>query len=212
MDVDQPNSLGDASNYILTSTPCEGAKPDFPMSVEYIRSGIPRSIGPPFTQWTPRIGNQYPGVGIMIQGLSEDTSLSTHTLKDLSSGIIQSAATSESSPAYLDDTPSDESATPEWSHQFPQPAFGLPPSNSFSQPISDTTLVVGGHRNGSQAHVHSPCPLPCKRKGGRRWGYRLSKAGAKNAKYVRQHGSCWHCFLMKKKVCLSCSYPSFRTV
>jgi hypothetical protein len=87
-----------------------------------------------------------------------------------------------------------------WHHQMPEALFppchaqnlnGLQPSNlaDFASPMSTTTTSTN------------------KNKGGRPVGYRLTDQGAKNAREVREEGSCWHCFYAKKKVSSPWVYP-----
>jgi hypothetical protein len=186
-------------------------------SFDTLLEDIPRSIGEPWSKFFPRVGDSSPGAGVMLLGPRPDSFSNLCPPHNITLG-----------PECHTDPPSVVTLAPDigesffverngldWHHQLPTIAFGSSSTNSALDSVSDSMSEMSWPHPVSQATSQSPSPSTFttrrspsqssttstyKSKAGRRHGYRLSKAGAQNAKYTRQLGSCWYCFLMKMKV------------
>jgi hypothetical protein len=203
-----PQSTDDSANYVLDSN--KGKNDDYAnkLSIDTLQECIPRSIGDPWSKLSPRVGETSPGAGVMVLGPQPDplakarppprTALETGRLSDPSTAL----------GSYVDDTGFIEDDPTEWHHQLPGAAFGLQLTNGHPHSVPGPTSGMSRSQSMSKTASQSSTRSIRKTKGGRRLGYRLPEDAAKNAKCMRQHGACWHCFLMKIKV----SFYSFISV
>jgi hypothetical protein len=195
-----PQSTDDSANYVLGSN--NGKNDDYAsrMSIDTLQACIPRSIGDPWSKLSPRVGDTSPGAGVMVLGPQPDplskarppprTALETGRLLDPSTAL----------GSYVDDTGFIEDDPTEWHHQLPGAAFGLQLTNGHPHSVPGPTSGMSRSQSMSKTASQSSTRSIRKTKGGRRHGYRLSEVQTQNAKVMRKHGACWHCFLMKKGV------------
>ena len=189
-----------ASNYDLSSINVSETKQQNTASIDALREFIPRSVGEPFSDYFPRVGDSSPGPDIMVGALEPDPHLNAYLQQDTTYGTRYHPDSQTSSPSLVDDSVVAEESAPTWQHQMPETAFGLPRANDQPHlvPVLGSTMTRSHSVPRSPSQVSTPPSW--KSKGGRRHGYRLTKAGARNARDIRQLGSCWHCYLMKIKV------------
>jgi hypothetical protein len=189
------------SNYDLISAKVSGTEQPNIASIDALRELIPRSDPEPFSDYFPRVGNPSPGPAIMIGALQPDPYLSAYLQQNTTYGTGYHPDSQASSASPVDDPVFVEESAPMWPHQVPETAFGLPHPNDLHPNLVPVSVSEMSRSHSiSKSPSQTSTPPPCKRIGGRRYGFRLSKAGAKNARAIRQRGSCWHCFLMKIKV------------
>jgi hypothetical protein len=201
------NATENASNYDLISAKVSGTKQPNTASIDALHELIPRSIGEPFSNCFPRVGDPSPGHGIMVGGLEPDPYLNAYYQQETMYRTEYHPDSQASSASLVDDSVLAEESAPTWPHQVPETAFGLPHTNDNSHLVPVLVSEMSRSHSISKSLSQTSSPSSCKSKGGRRYGFRLSKDGARNARNIRQLGSCWHCYLMKTKV-RYCSDPT----
>jgi hypothetical protein len=194
------NATENASNYDLSSINVSETKQPNTASIDALREFIPRSDLEPFSDYFPRVGNPSPGPGIMIGALQPDPHLNAYLQQDTAYGTGYHPDSQASSASLVDDSVSVEESGSTWPHQVPETAFGLPHTNDNLHLVPVLVSDMSRSHSLSKSPSQTLSPSSWKSKSGRRHGYRLTKAGARNARDIRQLGSCWHCYLMKIKV------------
>lgn len=194
------NATENASNYDLISTKVGGTKQPNTASFDTLHEFIPRSVEEPFSDYFPRVGDRSPGPAIMVGALEPDPHLNAYLQQDTVYSTGYRPDSQVSSTSFVDDSGSIEESAPIWQHQIPETAFGLPHSNDHSHLAPLLVRKMSRSHSVSRSPSQMSTPSSWKSKGGRRHGFRLSRDGARNARDIRQVGSCWHCYLMKIKV------------
>jgi hypothetical protein len=150
---------------------------------------IPRAVvDPPWSAFTPRVGNQAlfaPEFGSVfdayhVQEQMKDVDWPTRDKTTQTASHVNPPSTSQEAQGV-------------WQHQTPEALF--PPCYDF-----DFDELQPNIASDAVSPLSTTAGSTFRKVGGRANGYRLPDKVAENARRVRQIGSCWHCFYVKKKV------------